>query len=687
MSNQSVKKRTVIFYAVIMLAIVIAIVTPVVEMRVFEGVLLFCTVFFLSSWYEKMAQAKILQERTESQQTLLYEIFEYVPDLIFYKDLDFKYEGYNKAFARLNEEACHHKGGFKGLTDFDILPYDTAQEIRQYDEHVIETGEPSTYEQVFTYRNGFQRTFEMVKAPMKSKEGKIIGILGAARDITYRKDYESTINKAKEQAISASQLKSQFLANMSHEIRTPVNGIYGFIQLLQTMISDEKQLFYLNEARKSSLLLLSLINDILDVSKIESGKMELEIIPFSLFEVLDNISILARTNLSGGDIEFKTFFDESLPLNVYGDPSKIQQVLNNFVSNALKFTEKGEISLTVKLLSKENNINRLYFEVKDTGIGIEDKNIGKIFDSFTQADISMTRKYGGAGLGLSICQSLIKMMKGEISISSKVNEGSSFAFTIELPDATPGETEHIMLSRNLVVAQHDFSHVKLLIAEDNDINLTLLMEMLMKLKCKFDVAKNGIEAVEQCSNNKYDLILMDCQMPILDGYEATKQIRQSENSKNMTTPVVAVSAHGRQEDVQKALAAGMNEYIKKPIDIVQFVKVLEKYLRTSISVDDFQNAIRELIRKNQLSPQKAVEIVNSFVEVLPKKLEEMEAALLKSDFSEFKMLVHDLKGASANVRLSKLNNIMKDLFNSIETSDPEKIRQKLDMIKSYATSI
>ncbi len=395
------------------------------------------------------------------------------------------------------------------------------------------------------------------------------------RDISERLDMMRTIENEREIATNATKLKSRFLANMSHEIRTPMNGILGFIDILSKEETDPKKCELFEHIKNSGNTLLTIINDILDISKIESGKLSIESIPFHINELFDKTVHMYQELSKDKDITL-VYNEGYLPYQVIGDSVRIKQVLTNFLSNALKFTHiGGEITLSVNYNEKEE---LLECSVEDNGIGIQKERLQHIFNDFEQEDISTTRKYGGTGLGLSISARLIELMGGEITVESEYKQGSKFSFFIPLKSLQEPSQKSLDDVTQLENINSFNAHV--LIVEDNTTNQLLLSILLDEFGVKFDIANDGVEAVEMLQHSLYDLIFMDENMPNMNGIEATKKIRSLENN-NSKLPIIALTANAISGDKERFLEAGMDDYISKPYDDKDIKQALIKHIYSS----------------------------------------------------------------------------------------------------------
>ena len=393
--------------------------------------------------------------------------------------------------------------------------------------------------------------------PILDKTDQPLKYVEIKTDISDRKQVEQELIKAKEVAEKAVFTKDSFLANMSHEIRTPLNAIIGFTDLLEETTLTAEQKEFIKNVHTAGDNLLVIINDILDLSKIESGKLVIESVPFNLKETLIHLYDLLKVKADEKKLKFNLTIAPDVPEYVMGDKGRVNQILLNLTGNAIKFTEKGEVIISVKKIGETAEKHSIKFSVKDTGIGIQNEKIETIFERFTQAEDSTTRKFGGTGLGLSIVKQLVELLHGEINVESKLGEGSEFNFTLDFLKDSYSSPQAINKPEN----SHNIKELSVLLCEDNPLNQHLAKNIIRNFGFSIDVAENGKEGIDLLINNKYDIILMDLQMPVMDGYQTTTYIR---NELKSNIPIIAITAHCLIGEEQKCLDLGMNAYMSKP---------------------------------------------------------------------------------------------------------------------------
>ncbi len=444
-----------------------------------------------------------------------------------------------------------------------------------------------TYEEHYTELDFIKHTLEINSQELNAANKKI---KDRNKELNQLVDERTaSLQQAVLRAEHATRAKSNFLATMSHEIRTPMNAIVGFTHLLQTTKLTKAQNNYLENIDNASSNLLSIINDILDFSKIEASKLDIEWVPFLLKKLITEISSLIKPKLEEKGLSWCLYLDKDIPTTLMGDPLRIKQVLINLCSNAIKFTQTGGITLTIKGASLTENEYDLQFSVTDTGIGMSEEQLQHVFMSFTQADSSTTRKYGGTGLGLTISKQLVELMGGDLTVISQLDKGSSFQFNV-ITHTVASENRPLqdvdissVMSTNdqqedvhKIGEEYNFSHLSILLVEDNKVNQIVASKMLEIVGATLDIAENGKIALEYIRENHYDVVLMDMQMPVMDGLEATTLIRKKLHKSHL--PIIAMTANAMKGDEEKCLNAGMNAYLSKPIKRDTLYRTIAQYV-------------------------------------------------------------------------------------------------------------
>ena len=493
----------------------------------------------------------------------LRSILDNLPITLYTLDADRRYEtcqGFG--LARLGIDPANIVGKLAGAVDRRIEWYDRALDRTYAGENVSADGPAA---------DGW---FATHTTPLRDAGGAVTGVLGLTIDITARRRAEEAQAQDAARAhaaLEASRLKSAFLATMSHEIRTPLNGVMGMVGLLLDSPLTREQREYADGIKSSGASLLTVINDILDLSKVEAGKLELEAFDFALSALVDDTVKLLRHVAAAKGLLLRCELDPGLPRTVRGDPGRIRQILNNLIANALKFTAEGGVTVRVAPAAAADGRVGIRCEVEDTGPGISAEVRAALFTPFTQGDASTSRRFGGTGLGLSICRGLVEQMHGAIEVVSEPGAGATFGFTIEL------EAARLQASASLAVPRPTRRlRARALVAEDNGVNLVITVRLLERIGMTVDAVGNGVEALDALERFPYDLVLMDCQMPEMDGYEATRRIRASGSRRNL--PVIALTASAIKGDRERCLEAGMNDYLPKPIDAERLYSVVEHWL-------------------------------------------------------------------------------------------------------------
>lgn len=511
---------------------------------------------------QKVEAEKALKENNNKLNTIL----ESTHAMIFSVDYDLKYTAFNttfkKAIANLYGNIPEY--GMSFLNDIsiqkDAATFKNCLEKSLQGEHINLIEEFGNSDQCSSY-------YDLNFNPIVNEFGKVRGVAVFCQDITERKKIEREILEAKFEAERTAKAKSEFLSNMSHEIRTPMNAIIGLSELLLKDTLSDKQHENLKSIKYSADNLLVIINDILDFSKIESGKIEFEEVSFDLENKIQEIRKTFIFKAEEKNIGLKFRLSDRVPKFIMGDPFRLNQILLNLLSNAVKFTKEGTVSLFVDLVEELNESVILKFEVADTGIGIPQDKLASVFESYTQAYTDITRRFGGTGLGLAITRQLVTMQNGEITLDSKMGKGTTFTIKLEFKigeEIQQGSRDEVIAE---LLEKRDFHGAHVLLVEDNIMNQFVANQVLELWNIKVDFANNGLEAVDKLKVNDYALVLMDLQMPVMSGYEATSFIRDKTNRlRNPEIPIIALTADAFPETKKKVMESGMNDFVTKPLE-------------------------------------------------------------------------------------------------------------------------
>ncbi|WP_064197067.1 MULTISPECIES: PAS domain-containing hybrid sensor histidine kinase/response regulator [Emticicia] len=622
-----------------------------------------------------------------------------------------------KAYRRFCELTGYEEAELVGKKAADILlPDDEFKRIIDEQNSNRLDGDTGVYEVPLRKKDGEIIWVIISGAPIIESNGKVTGSVGIHLDITERKKTQEALEEARQIAEEARRAEKRFLANMSHEIRTPINAIIGMTHLLYDTNPNKKQTEYLSAINYSADLLLNLVSDVLDISKIEAGEMKLSEQIFSLKDLINSTLQTFRLRLQGKDVKLVFDFDEEIENDVIGDSTFLTQILMNLLSNAVKFTEKGEIGVQVSLLCRLGDFLMTEVKVFDTGIGISPQNIDKIFDSFKQADQDVKVKYGGTGLGLAIVKQLVNLHGGEINVESTLNEGTAFIFTLPLKDSKQQSKKLHALNEDI---SEEWKNYHVLVVEDNLLNQKYVEGLLLKWKMSYKITSNGLLAVEAVKKEDFDIILMDIRMPEMNGYEATKVIRSMEGNANQNIPIVALTASAMSDEIGFAYEIGMNSYLTKPFTPDQLRDVLkqkltlnphkkleikEKNIVSSVEEKKDLAIVNEVNLEEALQPDYlakvygndrgyAADMFNLFLKTVPNQFFQLRPLIDEQKIVEIGKLAHQLKPSFTMVGLPEitldLQNLEKkaknnedideilSLFNEIE----EKFNHKLPLVE------
>jgi len=655
---------------------------------------------------EMIARVQNVEREEKKQRQFLDTLLDNMPLAIFVKDVqkDFRWVMINKMARQMF--------GLKpqdivGKFDKDIFPKNEATDMLTTDRAVMDSGELLELEaEEMTTANG-RSYLHIIKVPIYNDDGDQSLLLTIYKDVSEQVQAQEALKRERDRAEQANQAKTDFLANMSHELRTPLNAIIGMHDLLDEHELSEENHTAFEVIHKSARSLLAIVDDVLDISKIEAGDMTLEKVPFDCYEIIHHVTKSLSHLASQKGLTLTCNLDKHDSLIVKGDPSRFHRIMNNLVINAIRYTHQGNIDVHI---SAEPGVRKnhllLKCAVRDTGIGIPKNRIEAIFDKFTQADTSTTRHYGGSGLGLTIIKELIGMMKGDIKVESKVGVGSCFHITIPFTTANLADKKQKKISpQNLSDMQNstrvNIEKARILIAEDHDMNRLVVEKLLRKIGCtSFDFAENGQDAAAMATEKKYDLILMDCHMPKMNGYDATSEIRRIEKElgRKPATPIIAMTADAMQGTKEKCLEAGMNEYITKPLDLHGMAELLGYWLIFDTQLlSDTHVGTPFATKKEAIPPVNLVhiddytdgdkdeqrELLVLFKQQFFESLTALKKQITPGRNKEWSEIAHQMKGGAAMIGAEELRTLCAEAQNKENTTKTERQTLYKEIIAAY----
>jgi PAS domain S-box-containing protein len=630
---------------------------------------------FLSVSHDITQQLNVEKALEESEENFRI-MTENNPVLLWKSDVEGKRNYFNQTYYEytgLAEAQAMDDGWIES-----VHPEDRARYFEIY-EQSFQKRIPYRAEFRLRHNDGSYRWVLGVARPRYNASGDFLGYIGSTVDIHSQKEMMKVLEQTTQKALLAEKAERKFVTNMSHEIRTPITGILGMADLMSELNMPSEARDYLADIQISAKNLLELVNNVLDFSKIQAGKVSNELAPFDLYDKVSEVVKPFYFFANQKKIDLGIEIAPDVPRFIRSSPAKIGQVLTNFLGNAHKFTHQGGVKILVNMIEREDNEAVLRFAVKDSGIGIAPDRVLEIFRPFVQGDSSITRKYGGTGLGLTICKEFVENLQGEIGVNSKEDDGSEFWFMIPVEIVAEkdvgAKTAVIPAGRN-----HKAAH--LLLVEDNLINQKIAVKLLQGRGHHVDVAHDGAEAVAKLKNGPFDLVLMDCQMPVMDGYQATREIREKLHSE---VPIVAMTAHALKGDREKCLAAGMNDYLTKPLDKEQLFQTIEMWLAKEKKPEDAMLSRLKLIEKEH-GADLLKELIGLFLTDYSSKMTAMERAARTGDVSQVKYFAHLFRSGSANLGAQRLAEMCLDLEEKAGNMGPGPLLDSAQsVVKEYQT--
>lgn len=620
---------------------------------------------------DKLKQINILNQKLEKSERTFREIVERAEDIIFEIDKEGKFQYLNPSSIKLiNRLKINYNPGVSKIQD--ILHPETREEAIQFITAQIKNQVNNCYAEYELLEIDNKKIWLGINIQIEYENKSPKKIKMIARDITDTKNTEHYLKVAKENSEQLTEAKARFLSSMSHEIRTPMNAIIGLSNLILTEQPRPDQQENLRLIKFSAEHLLGIINDILDVSKIDSGKIELEKTSFNLKELCSQLVRSLSLTSKSKNLDVRFNMEDGVPEMVIGDKLRLSQVLTNLLGNAIKFTNDGFVELNVSKHEYDTKLCR--FDVTDTGIGIDENKINLIFESFTQASADISRKYGGTGLGLAISKNLIEIMGGAINVKSTFGRGSTFSFYVELPASSDNSVKQEKLydspqaenySKNLI----DLTNINILVVEDNSTNQLVIKKFLQKWGANCEMAINGKQALDKIGDNKFDLVLMDIQMPDMDGYEAAKRLRSMKGSYFQDIPIIALTADVTAEVKQKVKQSGMNDIVTKPFEPSLLYQVIQWHIK-NIEVKKSESELRKNIEVYaDGDPAYSKELIGLLIANINELKDVFIKATEADNLSLLKSAIHKIKTTLEIIKAHDLHTLAKDFQTLCESGE------------------
>jgi PAS domain S-box-containing protein len=621
-------------------------------------------VSFLEALNRTLAERDRVEKLLRASEERYRGIIDLAQDVIYQTDAEGRFTFFNRAALELMGYPADELAGRQFL---ELIREDERDAARRFYGVQFARRTPNTYYEFAASKGSGETVWFGQNVRLLIDGEEIVGFQAVARDITERKKIEAELGRARDAALRSARLKSEFLANMSHEIRTPMNGIIGMTGLLRGTNQTYEQQEYTRHIESSAESLLTIINDILDFSKIEAGKLDVEPVDLNLHKIVESTCGMLSERANEKGIGFASTFDDRIPERLRSDPVRIRQVLTNLIGNAIKFTDRGDVRVRVCRQEESRGHLVVRFEVTDTGIGIAPDVGSHLFESFTQGDSSTTRRYGGTGLGLSISRKLVELLGGEIGFESQAGVGSTFWCTIrfergQADGLSSNGAEDALPNDALTETAHDGNggngRLRILVAEDNAINQKVTLGQLRKLGYIAEVASDGRQVLDVLERRSFDIILMDCQMPVMDGYQTAVEIRRRERSDHYTI-IIALTASAMQGTRERCMASGMDGYISKPVNITELESVLEEWRlrqgsnspirRHELAPDDVLNheVFSGLLAMQEDAPDLFDDLIGLFMREAPERVEALRGALLAGDAPGAMRIAHKLNGSAS----------------------------------------